>query len=216
MSNFISYKVKLMIFSTALLISLLTFSIASPVIGKSLTTSSSQTQTYKVYVPIITRNVVVIPEEFAPPCRWSRTPGGFIAIPYKWGGNLQNPGTSWRIAFEAAIIDWYELPTKVYYYYSEAGPTTFNTYSAQDTWGGKSTAYCIGTDTSWYLIEGNIFYDQTINGFHAYAGHETGHGQSIGHVADTGVIALMGTNPDPEIYFTPQPIDIDFVNQIYP
>jgi hypothetical protein len=66
------------------------------------------------------------------------------------------------------------------------------------------------------LIEGNIFYDHTTNGFRAYAGHETGHGQSIGHVADTGVIALMGTNPDVETYFTPQPVDIDFVNQIYP
>jgi hypothetical protein len=66
------------------------------------------------------------------------------------------------------------------------------------------------------LIEGNTFYGETTNGYHAYAGHETGHGQSIGHIANSGLIALMGYNPDIEVYFMPQPSDIDFVNQIYP
>lgn len=89
-------------------------------------------------------------------------------------------------------------------------------YFAQVTYGGKATPYCNGAVTSMYLIEGNTFYDHTANGYNAYAGHETGHGQSIGHIDDTGIIALMGNNPDIEIFFKPQFPDIDFVNQIYP
>jgi hypothetical protein len=208
--------VKVMILIVTVLISLVTFSMVSSVSGKSLTSSTMQVQNNKVYFPFVIKNPVIISEGDVPPCRWSRTPAGYVAIPYKWGDNLQNPGTSWRIAFEAAISDWTLLPTKVYYYFSVDGPTIFNSYYMDDSRGGQSTPYCNGTTTSRYLIEGNSFYDETTNGYHAYAGHEAGHGQSLGHISNPGLIALMGYNPNNEIYFTPQPPDIDFVNQIYP
>jgi hypothetical protein len=80
-----------------------------------------------------------------------------------------------------------------------------------------ATPYCNGAETSSYLIEGNSFYTYfSSNQYHAYAGHETGHGLSLGGIANQGLIALMGYNPDGNIYFTPQPPDIVFVNQIYP
>lgn len=70
--------------------------------------------------------------------------------------------------------------------------------------------------TTRYDVFGNSYYTKTINGYHATAGHETGHSQSIGHYSDPTVIALMGNNPDIEIYFTPQQADITFVNLVYP
>ena len=174
-----------------------------------------QLQNHKVYLPIILSNYPLI-EADAPPCRWSRTPGGYVAIAYKQGDRLQTPGSLWRIAFEAAVSDWSGSQTKVYYYYSTNGPTIINTYYANDGYGGYAQPYCNGTVTTQYEIYGNSYYSHTSNEYHAYAGHETGHGQSIGHISNPGVIALLGYNPNPNIYYTPQPSDVNFVNQIYP
>jgi hypothetical protein len=200
-------------------VSLVAFPIDLSASGQSLLSATIDefypTQNHKVYLPIVLNNYPLI-EVDAPPCRWSRTPGGYVAIAYKWGSRLQTPGTSWRVAFEAATSDWTALPTKVYFYYSSNGPTIINTYYANDGYGGYAQPYCNGTVTSRYEIYGNSYYSHTTNEYHAYAGHETGHGQSIGHISNAGVIALMGFNPNPNVYYTPQPSDTNFVNQIYP
>ncbi len=170
---------------------------------------------YKVYLPIIMNNYPLI-ETQAPPCRWSRDSGDYVPIAYKWGDRLQTPGSTWRVAFEAAINDWYYLPTRIIFYESSDGSTTFNTYLADDNYSGYAQPHCDGTVTSGYEAYGNINYDHTTNQYHAIAGHETGHTQSIGHISNPGVIALMGYNPDNNIYFTPLTSDVSFVNQIYP
>ena len=94
--------------------------------------------------------------------------------------------------------------------------TVFDTYAASDGTGGYAQPYCYGSITTGYDVYGNTYYSRTINGAHAFAGHETGHGQSIGHISNTDIISLMGYNPDIEVYFTPQPPDVNFVNVIYP
>lgn len=168
-----------------------------------------QNQDPKIYLRLILNKYPF--ELLAPGCRWNN-----YSIAYKWGPNLQTPGTSWRTAFEAAVVDWNILPAKFYFYYSSSGNVTFQTYSADDHYGGYAVPHCNDKVTIGYDVYGNTYYSHTVNIYHAYAGHETGHSQSIGHLADQSVIALMGYNPDPETYFTPQQSDIDFVNTIYP
>jgi len=196
------------------------------ILGKSFSASADALSTanisimndfgdYKVFLPIIMKDYPLI-ETGGPPCRWSRDSGGYVPISYKWGDRLQTPGSDWRVAFEAAISDWYYLPTRIIFYESSDGPTIFNTYSADDNYGGYAQPHCDGTVTSGYEVYGNTNYSHTTNQYHAYAGHETGHAQSIGHISNPGVIALMGYNPDNNIYFTPLTSDVNFVNQIYP
>lgn len=178
----------------------------------SLAVSASPQQNHRIYLPLVIKSV---PEVDIPPCRWPHNVGTYTGISYKWGNRLQTPGTLWRIAFESAISDWSGAPTKLYFYYSSSGTTIFNTYSMQDGRGGYASIACSGSTTTGVSVFGNVYYDPGNNNIrHAYAGHETGHAQSIGHIACCE-IALMGNNPDPNIYFTPQQIDIALVNQIY-
>lgn len=177
-----------------------------------LTISTSSQQNHMIYLPVV---INPVPEVDIPPCRWPHNVGNYTSISYKWGNNLQNPGTLWRNSFESAISDWSGVPTKLYFYYSNSGSTVFNTYSMQDGKGGYAAITCNGSTTTGVNVFGNVYYDTGNNNIrHAYAGHETGHAQSIGHISSSE-IALMGYNPDPSIYFTPQQIDIALVNQIY-
>jgi len=172
-----------------------------------------------LYLPIIVKEYPIT-ESGAPACRWPRNYGSSdISILYKWGSNLQTPGSNWRMAFESGISDWNNATTYIYFYEHPWGIVIFNTYYLNDGLGGYAVPHCNGTITTGYDVYGNLYSDQTggwtVNIRHAYAGHETGHSQSIGHIVNSA-IALMGTNPDPNVYFIPQPIDINFVNQIYP
>jgi hypothetical protein len=85
----------------------------------------------------------------------------------------------------------------------------------QDGRVGYASIACSGSTTVGVNVFGNVYYDPGNNNMrHAYAGNETGHAQSIGHIACCE-IALLGNNPDPSIYFTPQQIDIALINQVY-
>jgi hypothetical protein len=173
---------------------------------------ASPQQDHRIYLPLV---IKFVPEVDIPPCRWPHTAGTYTGIAYKWGDRLQTPGTLWRNAFEAAISDWSGSPTKLYFYYSSNGSTIFNTYYADDNYGGYAAITCSGSATVGVDVFGNVFNDPGDDDIrHAYAGHETGHSQSIGHIS-SDEIALMGYNPDPSVYFTPQQIDIALVNQIY-
>lgn len=68
---------------------------------------------YHLYIPFVRNSVL----EEIPLCRWPHNVGTYTSISYKWGDRLQSPGTLWRIAFEAAIIDWNSATTMVYFYY---------------------------------------------------------------------------------------------------
>jgi hypothetical protein len=172
-----------------------------------------QSQNYQIYLPIIMKPV---PEYDVPPCRWPHTYGGYDARYYKWGNYLQTPGTAWRNAFESAIIDWNNAPTKLTFLYSINGSIMINLYYQQDGLGGYAVPLCGETNTIGYYVFGNGLTDTgNPNIRHSTAGHELGHSLGIGHISGYD-IALMGYNPDPNIYYTPQPIDIALVNQVYP
>lgn len=181
---------------------------------RSNTVDTTEPQAYKIYLPLILNAPLF--EVDAPSCRWPRTTENFVEITYKWGSDLQIPGSTWRIAFEAALSDWSNLQTNVYYRYSIFSSTVINNYEADDHYGGYAVPHCNGVITSRYDIFGNTFYDHTPNVNHAYAGHETGHGQSLGHISNQGIISLLGYNPDANVYYFPQDTDRDFVNMIYP
>lgn len=149
-------------------------------------------------------------------CRWPHTAGTYTGISYQWGSNLQTPGTPWRNAFEAGISDWNAAPTKLYYYYSSSGAVTIDTYYLDDGYAGKSPSSCNGSTTVGFQVLGNTFYNvATNNQRHAIATHELGHGQSVGHISNL-VVAVMGNNPDGNVYYYPQQADNALINQVYP
>lgn len=168
---------------------------------------------FDIYLPLIRTDVI---EYDVPSCRWRPIYGSDeISIFYEWGNNLQSPGNPWRVAFEAGISDWNTTLTKVTFYYHSFEDVLVNTYNLNDGFAGYAVPHCDGTITTYYEVFGNENYSQSTNARHAIAGHEIGHSQSIGHIDDPR-IALMGYNPNNEIYFVPQPLDISLVNQIYP
>ncbi|MDD5370616.1 MAG: hypothetical protein PHQ40_16160 [Anaerolineaceae bacterium] len=162
--------------------------------------------------------VAAVTETDAPPCRWQRNYGSSsISILYKWGSNLQSTSAPWRTAFQAGINDWNAAGTYITFYQHIYGNVYFNTYNTNDSYGGYAQPYCDAYGhTTGYDVYGNLYYDNYSNNTrHAYAGHETGHSQSIGHISGTD-IALMGYNPDPNTYYSPRQPDKDLVNQVYP
>lgn len=186
--------------------------------GTTPTVSFPQYSFY-LYLPIVMKAPII--EYDIPPCRWPHTIGSNTGFAYSWGSNLMTPGSLWRNAFEAALAAWTSAPTKTYYYENTqgTGPVFINTYYALDNTGGKAQYYCSvpnPTTTVAYDVLGNTaYYYSNGNGYQAYAGHESGHGQSLGHIAGTD-IALLGYNPDIYTYYTPQIPDIELVNQVYP
>lgn len=163
-------------------------------------------------------SAAAITEIDAPGCRWTIS-GGTVYIPYTWGGNLQTPGTPWRNAFEAAVGDWNGLDTRIYFYYDNGLPNvTIDTYSRPDGAGGYASYACCWSIPCYYNVYGNTYYDvgYTNNERRAAASHEVGHSQAIGHIPEFEGVALMGYNPDPDVYYTPQGTDEELVNQVYP
>ena len=55
------------------------------------------------------------------PWWWSTQPDGTVPVTYRWGSNLQTPGTLWRSAFEQARDDWNTRNTKPRWYYYRSG-----------------------------------------------------------------------------------------------
>jgi len=131
---------------------------------------------------------------------------------------MQTPGTPWRVAYEATISDWHWASTYIYFSYSSTGPVKFDIYyDPNDDDAGHAAITCYGSTTTKVDVSSNTFHDPGSNNIRrAYAGHETGHSQSINHIAQEEGIVLMGFNPNPGIYYIPQLTDTSLVNQVYP
>lgn len=162
-------------------------------------------------------SVAAVSEGDPLPCgRWPYASGGTFVVSYAWGNRLQDPGTSWRSAFEAAVNDWNAVSGYIKYG-AGGGRAAFNTYSAQDGRAGVTNWTCQSGQMTYAEVLGNVAYAQSGNTYHAIAGHEAGHGLALGHITDPPpTISLMGYNPDANLYYTPQPPDVQLLNQVYP
>lgn len=182
-------------------------------LSSNITKPQKSTNSYVLFLPLIRTSII---EFDTPSCRWQPIYGSSeISIFYDWGSNLQSSENSWRLAFEAGISDWNITQTKVTFYHHPFENVLINTYSLNDGFAGYAQPFCDGSITTYYEVYGNSYYSQSTNSRHAIAGHEIGHSQAIGHIGNPE-IALMGFNPDNNIYIVPQLIDVMFVNQIYP
>ena len=183
-----------------------------PAVARSF--PSNQGQTNQVYLPFIVRGI----REIDVTCRWSHQPATTTYVTYKWGDRLQTPGTLYRNAFQSSVSDWNSNSTRMRLSYSSAGNIELNTYSSQDGRAGITYLYCDGQSLTNAEVLANIYYEsgRTNNSRRALTGHELGHGLGLGHIPEEEGIALMGYNPDPNVYYTPQNLDIGLMNQVYP
>ncbi len=174
----------------------------------------SQGSTNQIYLPLVVRSI----REIDVACRWSHQPAITTYVTYKWGDRLQTPGTLYRNAFQSSITDWNSISTKMRLSYSSSGNVSFNTYSSQDGRAGVTYSYCDGQLLTSAEVLANIYYDsgRTNNSRRSITGHEMGHGLGLGHIPEDEGIALMGYNPDRNIYYVPQSLDIGLMNQVYP
>jgi len=167
----------------------------------------------------------VIPEVNNPGCRWPHTQSQLFFVTYKWGDRLQVPGTLWRNAFESGLSSWNGSPILPYFYYDQNSSNTINTYDDSMAMNrGITYIYCSGTAAIMVVIQGNVYWDSidnyTVNQRRGISTHEIGHGMSIGHINDSYPTAALMYKSVPLSFFSyifsPQPPDIDFVDQIYP
>lgn len=145
----------------------------------------------------------------SPPWAYNHGSHQILYISYKWGPNLQTPGTAWRNAFSASASDWTNTPTPIDFYYSSTSSNSFDLYYRCDNTAGETPQ---STNSSGYLVSfisrANTCYSHT-------TGHELGHGAGLGHLCSSEGMALMGWNPNPEGLYTPQSPDNRYANDVY-
>jgi Dual-action HEIGH metallo-peptidase len=158
-----------------------------------------------------------------PGCRWIHNIGVTTYLRYFWGENLQG-SSAWRTAFEAGISDWNNLPNTKIFYASNFGDGAVTIDTVWDTvnqGAGFARSSCSGTNTASYYVVANTYSTAgySDNQRRSVATHELGHSFSLGHLSNVASIegaALLGENPNGEIYYTPQPLDVDLVQRVYP
>lgn len=155
-----------------------------------------------------------------PPCRWGKSPGQIRNLSYKWGPNLAPfPNAFWRIAFQASVSDWNNTSTPFWLYETSSGEKiNLDIYYQVGGYAGYAQPTCSGSTTTYYIVRGNS-YNYTGSGNYnrrrSVTGHELGHGHSVGHI-NSSQIALLGYNPDINVYYTPQSLDVQLIQQVYP
>lgn len=177
--------------------------------------------TYCVYLPLI---IVQVPEIDIPSGRWPHSYGQQVSITYKWSGDLTNPSHTWRPAFQHGIDDWDNSQTLVNFYFHSGSNNTIDMVYDSDGAPGFTTIVSSNGTTDWAKAYGNLYWDiywgYTNNQRRSVAEHEIGHMQSIGHIPrsytlDSLMLEWFYLYELSNIY-TPQTIDVDLVNQVYP
>ncbi len=153
--------------------------------------------------------------------RWPHTLGVVTGISFKYGVSID---ATWRTAFEAAWMNWNQAPTKIYYYPASNGVVTFDKEEVIGSGANLGDTFCQGSGgiTASCQAYGNT---GTTGGFSGpalqwVAAHESGHGFSVGHIAnlpDGRIInSILGYHNDFNNLYTYQPMDSEFINQFYP
>lgn len=114
-------------------------------------------------------------------CWWNNTTP--LPVLYKWGANLQTPGTQWRNAFTTGVSNWNTAPIKPYFTLDSSNSrNTFDTYSAPDGYAGYTWYWCnIVYKLDRFDAKGNVNYSVTDKQATEIASHEMGHGLGMGH-----------------------------------
>jgi hypothetical protein len=147
-----------------------------------------------------------------PPCRWPYTVGVKKTLYYKWGNFVDD---DWKAAYNISAVDWTGATNRVGFGYSTSATNTFNMYYSIDGRGGYAVWNCSGTTMTRSDAWVNDYYDTGNNNIRrSTTGHEMGHVASLGHSNVTP--ALMGGNPDPNIYYVPQQDDKNGVYDRFP
>lgn len=147
-----------------------------------------------------------------PPCLWSYTPGVKKTLWIKYGNWVD---TKWKTAYSLSAAAWSGATDRVGYSWSSGAQNTLNQYYSLDNRGGYVVWYCSGSTMVRFDAWVNDYYDPgELNRRRAQVGHELGHGLSLGHSVISP--SLMGPNPDPSIYYTPQPDDINGIYHRFP
>ena len=119
--------------------------------------------------------------------------------------------------FTSSLSDWNFVASKIEYSWDSSGTVIINV--DYDDSENAPAGWTYWTFSSGTLIDAEVYMNTLItyysaNGKRSVACHELGHGLSLGHIL-TPDIALMGFNPNIDVYYLPQPIDISLVNGIY-
>ncbi len=147
-----------------------------------------------------------------PACRWPYTQGNKKTLYYKWGNWVDY---DWKAAYNIDVVDWNGATNRVGFVYSTSATNTFNMYYSIDNRGGYAVWYCSGTTMTRSDAWINDKYDPGNNNIRrAKVGHEVGHVTSLGHSNVTP--ALMGGNPDPNVYYIPQQDDKNGIYDRFP
>lgn len=174
-----------------------------------------------IQLPPSTTSAQGVSEYDVPPCRWGKSPGQIRNLSYNWGSNLAPyPNAFWRIAFQSSVSDWNNTSTPFWLYETSSGSANLNLDIYYQVGGGAGYAQptCSGSTTTHYTVRGNSYHytgSGNYNRRRSVTGHELGHGHSVGHI-NSSQIALLGYNPDPNVYYTPRSLDVQLIQQVYP
>jgi hypothetical protein len=184
--------------------------------------NNSLFQTIKFSLPVVIAITLILTSSggvFAyndydnPPCYWSYTSGQRKTLYWQYGSS--NIFDEWRQAYSASLIDWTNATNRVGFTWSSSASNKLYMYVSIDGRGGYTIWSCSGSIMVKFDADVNDYYDPgTANTRRSITGHELGHGVSLGH-SYFGP-ALMGDNPDPETYYTPQWDDQEGIYDRFP
>lgn len=147
-------------------------------------------------------------------CWWNNTTPLYVS--YKWGADLQTPGTLWRNAFNDGVANWNTAPVKpILILDSSNSKNTLDTYYALDGKWGRSWIYCnIFYKIDRFDAKGNTAYSMNDQQRAEIASHEVGHGLGLGHSWVTPSV-MHYTGPY-GTWGVPRQDDINGLNSMYP
>ncbi len=140
-----------------------------------------------------------------------------ITVTYKWGDRLTQPGVI-KNGYIYALSDWNSMQMRINFSESSSSSNVLNSYTVTSSseYGYCNSSYNTSTNTYNYFLAfvntGNTHISES-NVARSVAGHELGHGISLGegNVADT----LMDQGRDRTVTYRPTRDELDGINTIY-